>query len=209
MKFVHVPLATLITIALAACAGKSTDGSEAPAEPAPEAAPAEAADPGDEAEDGEDEADAGDEEAAEEPADEAGPTQNLLEVLKKTPEASRFLAELESAGLAKRLISVDEDTTAIIPSNAAFDNMSKAAQAKLKKDPAGLLQYHLVPEKMDLERVMDHRGLPTLLGQDLPIRVVEGTTLYVGTEKENARLVESNIAGSNGMAHIIDKVLVP
>ncbi|MEZ4385815.1 MAG: fasciclin domain-containing protein [Nannocystaceae bacterium] len=208
MKFVHVSLATLITIALAACAGKSTDGSEAPAEAAPAevapAAPAAEADDDDEdeaADVGEDEA--GDDDSA------AGPSENLLAVIKKTPDASRFLEALESAGLDKRLTSVDEDTTLIIPSNAAFDGMSKAAQAKFKKNPAAVLQYHMVPEKMDLERVMDHRGLPTLLGQDLPIRVLEGTNLFFGTEKENAKLVESNIAASNGMAHIIDKVLVP
>ncbi len=202
MKFPTMPLSVLLSVALSACAGKSADTGAQPdeSEVAPEVdAPSEP----EEAEAEEPEAE---EPAAEEPAEAQA---NLLETLRKTPDASRFLEEIEKAGLAKRLESTDEDVTALIPTNAAFDNMSKAVAAKMKKpgEAAQILQFHLLPESMDLNRVMDHGSLPTLLGVFMPVKVVDGTTLEFGDSK--AHLVESNIAASNGMAHTIDQVLMP
>jgi len=201
MKFPTMPLSVLLCVALSACAGKSADAGAQPDEVAPEvdvpAEPeAEAEEPAAEAE----------EPAAEEPAEVQA---NLLETLRKTPDASRFLEELEKAGLSKRLTSTDENVTAIIPTNAAFDSMPKALAAKMKKpaEASRILQYHLLPETMDLNRVMDHGSLPTLLGVFMSVKVVDGTTLEFGDSK--AHLVESNIAASNGMAHTIDQVLTP
>ncbi len=204
MKFPTMPLSVLLCAALSACAGKASDTGAQPDES--EVAP-EAESPAEEAE----EAEAEEEPAKAEPAAEepAAAQANLLETLRNTPDASRFLEEVEKAGLSKRLTSTDEDVTAIIPTNAAFDNMSKAVAAKMKKpgEASKIIQYHLLPEKMDLNRVMDHGSLPTLLGVFMPVGVVEGTTLEFGGEK--AHLVEPNIAASNGMAHTIDQVLLP
>jgi len=203
MKFPTMPLSILLSVALSACAGKSADASAQPdeSEAAPEVdVPAEA-EPEAEAEEAEAE-----EPAVEEPA---APQANLLETLRKMPEASRFLEELEKAGLANRLTSTDENVTALIPTNAAFDNMPKALAAKMKKpaEASEILQFHLIPETMDLNRVMDHGSLPTFLGEFVPVKVVDGTTLEFGDVK--AHLVDSNVAASNGMAHTIDKVLIP
>ncbi|HGG57022.1 MAG TPA: fasciclin domain-containing protein [Nannocystis exedens] len=204
MKIPQLPLATLLLLALAACKTTGADAQPPVVAETPAADDAEAV----EAED----------ESAEEPeVAEAEPAPepekvvegNLLEVLRKTPDASRFLAELEKAGLDRRLISTDEDTTAIIPTNAAWDSMSKAMQKKMKKpsEAAKILRYHLIPEKMDLQRVMDHGELPTLGDAFMPIELSEGTTLHFGDSKAN--LVEANIPASNGMAHTIDQVLMP
>lgn len=204
MKFPQLPFAALLLLALVSC---KTTGAEtqAPAE-TPVADDAEAVESEDEDEVAE-VAEVAEAEPAPEP--EKAASGNLLEVLRKMPDASRFLAELEKAGLHKRLTSTDEDTTAIIPTNAAWESMSKAMQKKMKKpaEAAKILKYHLIPEKMDLQRVMDHGSLPTLGTAFMPIAVTEGTTLHFGDTKAN--LVEANIPASNGMAHTIDQVLMP
>ncbi len=204
MKTPQLPLATLLLLALAACKTTSADTQAPVAAETPAADEADAVEAEDESAD---EAEPAEAEPAPEP--EKAVEGNLLEVLRKTPDASRFLAELEKAGLHKRLTSTDEDTTAIIPTNAAWDSMSKAMKKKMKRpaEAAKILRYHLVPEKMDLQRVMDHGSLPTLGDAFMPIKITEGTTLHFGDSEAN--LVEANIPASNGMAHTIDQVLMP
>ncbi len=204
MKSPQLPLVALLLLALVSCKTTGADTQPPVAAETPAADDADAVEPEDESAE---EAEVAEAEPAPEP--EKAVEGNLLEVLRKTPDASRFLAELEKAGLDKRLTSTDEDTTAIIPTNAAWESMSKAMQKKMKKpaEAAKILKYHLVPEKMDLQRVMDHGELPTLGAAFMPIAVTEGTTLHFGESKAN--LVEANIPASNGMAHTIDQVLMP
>lgn len=191
-------LASLLALALAACAGKGSD-TPAPA-PAPEPAPVEAAEPEPEPAEG-----AGDEAEPEpEPAKAAG---NLLETIQKSGQGSKFLEAMDKAGLNKHLTGTEEEVTVILPTDAAWENMPAAIKAKMNKpeEAAKILKYHLLPDKMDLNRVMMHRSLPTLAGPEIPVQVIEGTTLKF----DKANLVEGNIEASNGMVHVIDQVLIP
>jgi uncharacterized surface protein with fasciclin (FAS1) repeats len=192
MKFTTAA-ALISVLALAACKEAPPP---APPEPAPvkEAAP-EPAEPEGEAEP--------------EPEPEPAPaiTANLKDTLTKQGGATKFLEAIETAGLGDYLTGRENLVTLIVPTDAAWDAMPKALKAKSakKEELAKILRYHIVPSKMDLNRVMQHRGLPTVLGPEIPIEVKEGTKLYFG----KANLVTSDIEASNGMAHIIDQVLDP
>ena len=186
---------------LLGCASKGGDSTppaeSAPAEPTPSEAP-EASEP----------AETPEAEAAEEPASEPAPAlQNLAETLRKQGNATKFLEAAEAAGVMEYLTGNESEVTLIVPTDEAFASAPKAVTSKLarKEEATKLMKYHILPEKMDLTRVMQHRTLPTLAGPEIPVQVIEGTKLYF----DKANLVTGNIEATNGQIHFIDQVLLP
>ncbi|MEZ4454784.1 MAG: fasciclin domain-containing protein [Nannocystaceae bacterium] len=160
-----------------------------PSEPAEESEPAEASEP------------------AKAPEKEPEPAkQNLADTLRAQGNATKFLEACEKAGVMEYLTGTESEVTLIVPTDDAFAK-SKVAASKLarKEEAAKLMKYHMVPENMDLNRVMMHRTLPTLAGPEIPVQVIEGTKLYF----DKANLVSGNIEATNGTIHLIDQVLVP
>ena len=188
-----VPALTL-ALALAAC-GKKNEAPTTTPEPTP---PPAATEPQDDAPP----------EATPEPEPEPAPAaSNLAEVLKKQGNATKFLEAVETADLGKYLTGDESAVTLLVPTDEAWEQMPKALRAKIaKKDElAKLLKFHMVPSKMNIDRVLQHRTLPTLLGPEIPLQVVEGVNLRF----DKAGLVTANLDASNGMVHMIDQVLVP
>lgn len=186
---------------LLGCASKGGDSTppaeSTPSEPTP-SAPAEPSEPP--------ESEAA--EAAEEPASEPAPAlQNLAETLRKQGNATKFLEAAEAAGVMEYLTGNESEVTLIVPTDDAFARAPKAVTSKLarKEEAAKLMKYHILPEKMDLTRVMQHRTLPTLAGPEIPVQVIEGTKLFF----DKANLVTGNIEATNGQIHFIDQVLLP
>ena len=132
---------------------------------------------------------------------------NLAEVLKKQGNATKFLEAMETAELGKVLTGGDSPVTLLVPTDEAWENMPKAVKAKIakKEELVKLLKYHMLPSKMNVDRILQHRTLPTVLGPEIPLEVVEGVTLHI----DKANLVTSNLEASNGIAHVIDQVLYP
>jgi len=115
---------------------------------------------------------------------------------------------LTKAGLVTTLQSKGPFTV-FAPTDAAFAKVPKATLAKLGANPALLkkvLLYHVVSGKVPARKVITLNGksVATVAGPKVKIDVM-GKSVFVNTSK----VVTTNIKASNGIIHVINKVLLP
>jgi uncharacterized surface protein with fasciclin (FAS1) repeats len=99
--------------------------------------------------------------------------------------------------------------TLFAPSNEAFAKLSPGTlddwlKSSNKEKLMVILKYHIVFGKMTLEEMKKHKGLMTLEGQHLRIKVDNDKVII-----NNASIVKPNLEYPNGVVYIIDQVLVP
>ena len=135
---------------------------------------------------------------------EASPT--IAALAAKTPQLSTLLSLVKKAGLADEL-SGPGALTVFAPTNAAFAKVPKATLNSLAKNPAALkrvLLYHVVAGKVTAAKVVKLKSAKTLAGPSVRIRVT-GMTVRIN----NARVTTADVKASNGVVHVIDRVLIP
>ena len=135
---------------------------------------------------------------------EASPT--IATLAAKTPQLSTLLSLVKKAGLADEL-SAPGALTVFAPTNAAFAKVPKATLNALAKNPAALkrvLLYHVVAGKVTAAKVVKLKSAKTLAGPSVRIRVT-GKTVRIN----NARVTTADVKASNGVVHLIDRVLIP
>ena len=99
--------------------------------------------------------------------------------------------------------------TVFAPTDEAFAKLPKGTVETLlkpenKKKLAGILTYHVVSGKVPAADVVKLSGAKTLNGQQVDIKVAEGTVSV-----DTAKVVKTDIACSNGIIHVIDSVILP
>ena len=135
---------------------------------------------------------------------EASPT--IATLAAKTPQLSTLLSLVKKAGLGDEL-SAPGALTVFAPTNAAFNKVPKATLNALAKNPAALkrvLLYHVVAGKVTAAKVVKLKSAKTLAGSSVRIRVT-GMTVRINT----ARVTSADVKASNGVVHVIDRVLIP
>lgn len=137
-----------------------------------------------------------------------------------------LLAGAEAAGLTTLLAAVKkaglEDAlkgegplTIMAPSNEAFDAAFKALgitadQALELPDLKAILMYHAVGKKVMSSDISDGMEVETLQGEKFTVNMKDGKATITGGDILPAATVETgDIAVSNGVAHVIDQVLIP
>jgi uncharacterized surface protein with fasciclin (FAS1) repeats len=115
---------------------------------------------------------------------------------------------VKRAGLAGAL-SGDTKLTVFAPTNAAFEKVPKATLKKLLADRAALrrvLLYHVVAGDLKANDVVGLRSAKTLAGPKVRIRVRDGK-VYLNNGR--TRVVQTDVAATNGTIHVINRVLLP
>lgn len=140
---------------------------------------------------------------------EAAPAAKQANIVQTAVSAGQFttLAKLlKAAGLAGTLQGKGPFTV-FAPTDAAFAKVPKATLNALARDKAKLravLLYHVVSGKVTASRVVKLKSAKTLNGQSVRIRVT-GSTVRVG----GAKVAQADVLASNGVIHVIDRVLIP
>jgi uncharacterized surface protein with fasciclin (FAS1) repeats len=99
--------------------------------------------------------------------------------------------------------------TVFAPTDEAFAKLPAATLADLLKPEnkaklVAILTYHVVPGKVMASQVTGLTSAKTVNGASLKISVMGG-----GVMIDNAHVVKTDIATSNGVIHVIDTVLLP
>jgi len=144
------------------------------------------------------------EEKAEEKAEEAE-TMNIAERALRFERLKTLVTALRAAGLVEAL-QAQGPFTVYAPNDEAFAKLPEGALEKLLADRDTLrivLQYHIVPMKITAETAGQFATAKTLQGGELRIDATDGVKV------NDARVVESDIFGVNGVIHVIDAVLLP
>ena len=131
---------------------------------------------------------------------------NIVQVASSDAQFSTLVSLVKKAGLAGAL-SGKGPLTVFAPTNAAFAKVPKATLTALGKDKAKLkavLLYHVVKGKVTAAQVVKLKSAKTLEGSSVAIKV-SGGKVYV----DGAQVVKADVAASNGVIHVINKVLIP
>ena len=112
---------------------------------------------------------------------------------------------LEAAGLIETLKGVGPFTV-FAPTDEAFAKLPAGTLDALLKDKARLtavLTYHVVPGKVMAADVVKLKEAKTVQGGLVKIDTSDGVKV------DNAKVVKTDIAASNGVIHVIDSVILP
>jgi uncharacterized surface protein with fasciclin (FAS1) repeats len=132
-------------------------------------------------------------------------SKNILETARDAGSFTTLLAAVDAAGLGDTLAE-GGPFTVFAPSDEAFAKLPAGTVESLLADPAKLtdvLTYHLVPSRVTAADAAGISSAPTVQGSELPISIDGG--VHVG----DANVVSADIEASNGVIHIIDRVLLP
>ena len=132
----------------------------------------------------------------------------IVEIAAGNADFSTLVSLVKAAGLAETL-SGTGPFTVFAPTNAAFAKVPKTILDKLGKNPKALkavLTYHVVAGKILAADVLK-------LKSGTRVKTVNGASVTVGTKHgvmvDKAKVVKTDIVGSNGVIHVIDSVLMP
>lgn len=112
---------------------------------------------------------------------------------------------VQAAGLVETLSSTGPFTV-FAPTDEAFAKLPAGALDGLLKNPEALrsvLLYHVVPGKVMAADVVKLKSAKTALGQSVKIDTQKGVRV------NDANVVTTDIATSNGVIHVIDTVILP
>ncbi|CAN5889913.1 hypothetical protein BH23GEM7_BH23GEM7_18600 [soil metagenome] len=130
----------------------------------------------------------------------------LLQANAQSGEFSTLIAAVVAADLVGPLSSQGQGTI-FAPTDAAFASLGLNADnvgSLPKSDLLNILGYHTAPGRYDAASVIAAGELRMANGQLAQITVEDGM-VYI----ENARILVTDIAASNGIVHVIDAVLLP
>ncbi|MFN8179014.1 MAG: fasciclin domain-containing protein [bacterium] len=119
-----------------------------------------------------------------------------------------LVAAVKAAGLVETLrgkgpltvFAPTDDAFAKLPHGTVESLIEPANKAKL----VDILAHHVVPGRVMAADVVQLKSAKTALGQELIITVKDGKVMV-----DDAQVVRTDIATSNGVIHVIDRVILP
>lgn len=133
------------------------------------------------------------------------PPATIADTAARTPELSTLSGLIQQSGLADTLRGAGPYTV-FAPSNEAFKAVPAATMAKLAADKEllrSVLTYHVLPAKVSAAEVKAGSA-KTVQGANVALAKA-GSFVTV----EDAVVQSADVAASNGVVHIIDRVLMP
>ena len=148
------------------------------------------------------------------------PTKNIVENAVNSKDHTTLVAAVKAAGLVETLESAGPFTV-FAPTNEAFNKLPAGTVDNLVKPEnkatlTKILTYHVVAGKMDSKALMakikaggGKATLTTVQGEELTI-MMKGKNIEVKDSKGGVAMVTiKDVYQSNGVIHVINKVLMP
>ncbi|CUH66985.1 Immunogenic protein MPT70 precursor [Thalassovita gelatinovora] len=140
-------------------------------------------------------------------ADGHGAKADIVDTAVAAGDFNTLAAALTAAGLID-VLKGDGPFTVFAPTDAAFAALPAGTVEDLLKPEnkdtlTAILTYHVVPGKVMSTDLSDGMMAGTVQGSDVTITL--GDAVMVG----DAKVVTADIETSNGVIHVIDKVLMP
>jgi uncharacterized surface protein with fasciclin (FAS1) repeats len=134
----------------------------------------------------------------------ASAAQDLVDTAVAAGSFKTLVTAVQAAGLVDTLKGPGPFTI-FAPTDEAFAKIPKADLDALLKDKAKLtavLTYHVVPAAV-MAKDVKAGDAPTVNGKALKVTTSKGVMV------NNAKVVKTDIAATNGVIHVIDTVLMP
>jgi uncharacterized surface protein with fasciclin (FAS1) repeats len=132
---------------------------------------------------------------------------DIVETASAVNNFSTLVTALGAAGLIETLKG-DGPFTVFAPTNAAFAKVPPQTFAELlqpenKNKLAAILTYHVLPGKVTSHEVLKKDSATTLQGQQLSISKQDGVKI------NEAKVIVTDMEATNGVIHVIDRVVMP
>jgi len=136
------------------------------------------------------------------------PEADIVDVAVSAGQFDTLAAALKAAGLVATLKG-DGPFTVFAPTDEAFAKLPKGTVENLLKPEnrdklIAILTYHVVPGKVYAADVVKLESAETVNGARVGIKVANGSVNI-----DNANVIKTDIAASNGVIHVIDTVILP
>ncbi|MDN3399193.1 fasciclin domain-containing protein [Psychrobacter sp. APC 3426] len=138
---------------------------------------------------------------------------NVVQIAQSNSDFSLLVEALQAADLAGALSDTSASYTILAPTNAAFakalqeNGMTKAELFANKPLLTKILTYHVLKGNTSVYQKHVRPGNYTMLSTDTLVITPQGKL-----KDENGRItniLKTDIAASNGVIHVIDRVLMP
>lgn len=199
MKYTFLSVVLTATLAATACSPKTADAEAGAAPmPVPEA-------------------------AADVTADMAAPAaeqNDVVDLAIGSPGHTTLVSAVQAAGLVDTLKGAGPFTV-FAPANAAFDALPAGTVDTLLKpeskgDLTTVLTYHVVAGNVDaaaLTQQIEAGGgtatLKTVQGGELKAQLADGGVTLTDAKGNTAKVTTADLKATNGVIHVVDKVLMP
>ncbi len=133
-------------------------------------------------------------------------TGTILEVAAAQGNFTTLLALIDAAGLTDTLNGAGPFTV-FAPTDEAFAALPQSVTDYLGRNPellASILSYHVVPGALAAADVAAAASLTTVQGEDLTV-TVSGDAVKINS----ADVIAADVSATNGMIHVIDRVVLP
>jgi uncharacterized surface protein with fasciclin (FAS1) repeats len=132
----------------------------------------------------------------------------VVDIAVGSADHTTLVAAVTAAGLVETL-SGTGPFTIFAPTNAAFAALPAGTVEDLLKPEnkdklTSILTYHVVAGNVMSAQLSDGQKVVTLNGQELTVAIKEGVVTING-----ATVVAADLAGSNGVIHVVDGVILP
>ncbi|MEL6204444.1 MAG: fasciclin domain-containing protein [Pseudomonadota bacterium] len=134
---------------------------------------------------------------------------DIVDIAAANPDTfGTLVAAVQAAGLVDTLKG-DGPFTVFAPTNAAFERLPAGTvesllQPENQAQLTDILTYHVVPGAITSDQ---------LAGRRQDVATVQGGTVHIdgrnGVRVNNSRVTRADILASNGVIHVIDRVLLP
>ncbi len=136
----------------------------------------------------------------------AGPEKDIVDTAVEAGSFGTLAKALTAAGLVDTLRG-SGPYTVFAPTDEAFAKLPPGTLDALLADNAKLTQvltYHVVPGRVMASDVVKLASAKTVQGQSVTI-----ATSGQGVTIDNANVIKTDIAATNGVIHVIDTVILP
>ncbi|MGI9476605.1 MAG: fasciclin domain-containing protein [Hyphomicrobiaceae bacterium] len=137
---------------------------------------------------------------------------NIVETAQKAGTFGTLIAAAKAAGLAGALAG-GKNLTVFAPTDEAFAKLPKGTVESLLKPEnkdklAAILSYHVLPRKLTSGQ-LPHKAIHVRTIKSSGDRLLRVIKSKNGVTVDGANVVAANIRASNGVIHVIDKVMLP
>jgi uncharacterized surface protein with fasciclin (FAS1) repeats len=132
---------------------------------------------------------------------------SVAEIIQQIEDFATLAAILQEAGLAETLQGPGPFTV-FAPTEEAFAALPQAISEALVADNAllvDILRYHIIADQANSARLAQLGAVQAVSGAPLTITVSAEGGLLVN----DAQIVRSDISATNGVIHVVDRILAP
>jgi len=136
------------------------------------------------------------------------PTDNIVETAIKYNDFNTLVDAVVTAELDTVLSDESTQYTVFAPTDAAFGELDNETLTNLlENDTANLtkiLTYHVIPGIVLSTELSNNMTVTTVQGSNITIQIINGS-VYI----DEAKVLIADLECSNGIIHVIDKVIMP